>query len=62
MTPDLTALLEQLAADFNRFHQEACLRIDNGNAAAGARSRVISMEIEKQLKVWRKASLAKGDK
>mgnify|MGYP000215661246 FL=1 len=50
-------LVEKLAPMFEAFTKEANAQIENGNKAAGTRARKVSLEIEKAMKEFRKASL-----
>ena len=50
-------LVEQIAAAYEAFAKDATAQAENGNKAAGARARKASLEIEKAMKVFRKASL-----
>lgn len=50
-------LMEKISAEFEAFTQDANLQMENGNKAAGTRSRKASLSIEKLLKEFRKASL-----
>lgn len=50
-------LLEQIAATYEAFAKDANAQAENGNKAAGARARKASLEIEKAMKAFRKASL-----
>ncbi|MEA5129008.1 histone H1 [Proteiniphilum sp.] len=49
----LTNINEQIAL----FQENATLQAENNNKAAGARARKASLELEKQLKAFRKASI-----
>jgi len=51
---NLVANLNQLFAEFQK---DAAAQADNGNKAAGARARKVSLAIEKALKEFRKASI-----
>ncbi|NMA73055.1 MAG: histone H1 [Bacteroidales bacterium] len=51
---ELVEKVNGLMADFNK---DANSQIENGNKAAGTRARKASVEIEKALKEFRKASL-----
>ncbi len=53
-------LVEQLASNFEAFAKDAQAQVENGNKAAGARARKVSLEIEKLLKQFRKESIAAG--
>ena len=50
-------LVEKVAALYADFAKDANAQIENGNKAAGTRARKASLEIEKAMKVFRKASL-----
>lgn len=50
-------LVEQIAAAYEAFAKDASAQAENGNKAAGARARKTSLEIEKAMKAFRKASL-----
>ena len=50
-------LVEKVAALYADFSKDANAQIENGNKAAGARARKASLEIEKAMKEFRKASL-----
>ena len=51
--------LTQLVAEFTK---DANAQIENGNKAAGTRARKASLEIEKTMKAFRKASLEASKK
>ena len=51
---ELVEKVEQLLAEFTK---DANAQIENGNKAAGTRARKASLEIEKTMKEFRKASL-----
>lgn len=53
-------LVEQISAGFETFAKEAALQVENGNKAAGARARKVTLELEKLLKQFRKDSIAAG--
>lgn len=53
-------LVDQLTSHFETFTKDAQAQVENGNKAAGARARKISLEIEKLLKQFRKDSIAAG--
>ncbi len=55
-------LVEQTVALFETFKKEAEAQIENGNKAAGTRARKASLEIEKAMKEFRKASLEASKK
>lgn len=50
-------LVELIAAAYEAFAKDATAQAWNGNKAAGARARKASLEIEKAMKAFRKASL-----
>ena len=50
-------LIAQVAAAYEAFAKDAAAQAENGNKAAGARARKVSLEIEKAMKAFRKASL-----
>ena len=51
---DLVAKINEVCA---KFEKEAKLNVENGNKAAGTRARKASLELEKLLKEYRKASI-----
>ena len=50
-------LVEKVAALYADFSKDANAQIENGNKAAGTRARKASLDIEKAMKEFRKASL-----
>ena len=50
-------LVEQIANGFESFAKDATAQVENGNKAAGARARKVSLELEKLLKQFRKHSI-----
>lgn len=50
-------LVEQIATAYEAFAKDANAQAENGNKAAGARARKVSLEIEKAMKAFRKVSL-----
>lgn len=50
-------LVEKVAALYADFSKDANAQLENGNKAAGTRARKASLEIEKAMKEFRKASL-----
>ena len=50
-------LVEKITAAYAAFAKDATAQVENGNKAAGARARKVSLEIEKAMKEFRKASL-----
>lgn len=55
-------LISKLKADFEAFVADAEAQIEKGNKAAGTRARKASLEIEKAMKAFRKASLEASKK
>ena len=53
----MKGLVEQIAAAYEAFAKDAAAQAENGNKAAGARARKASLETEKAMKAFRKASL-----
>lgn len=56
---DLTAKIQEA---YEAFAKDATLQVENGNKAAGTRARKASLEIEKMMKEFRKASLEASKK
>ena len=50
-------LTEQIAAAYEAFQKDAAAQAENGNKAAGTRARKASLELEKLMKQFRKASI-----
>lgn len=50
-------LIEKIAAAYHTFKTDAALQVEKGNKAAGTRARKASLELEKLMKEFRKASL-----
>lgn len=50
-------LVEQITVAFETFIKDANSQVQKGNKAAGTRARKASLEIEKAMKAFRKASL-----
>lgn len=50
-------LIEQIAVAYETFAKDANAQAENGNKAAGTRARKASLEIEKAMKAFRKASI-----
>lgn len=50
-------LVEKVAEIYAAFTKDANAQLENGNKAAGTRARKSSLEIEKAMKEFRKASL-----
>ena len=55
-------LVNKIKADFEAFATDANLQIEKANKAAGTRARKASLELEKKLKEFRKASLEHSKK
>lgn len=55
-------LVEKVAALYDEFVKDANAQVENGNKAAGTRARKASLEIEKAMKEFRKASLEAAKK
>lgn len=53
----MNELIEKINASFETLKTDANLQVENGNKAAGTRARKSSLELEKLLKEFRKASL-----
>jgi len=58
----MNELIEKINASFEALKDDATLQIENGNKAAGTRARKSSLELEKLLKEFRKASLESSKK
>jgi len=50
-------LVEKITAAYETFAKEAEAQVESGNKAAGARARKASLEVEKLMKEFRKASI-----
>ena len=50
-------LIEKIQENYAAFATEATAQAEKGNKAAGTRSRKISLELEKAMKAFRKASI-----
>ena len=55
-------LVENVAAMYADFTKDANAQLENGNKADGTRARKASLEIEKTMKEFRKASLEDSKK
>lgn len=55
-------LVNKIKAEFDTLATDANLQIEKGNKAAGTRARKSSLELEKLLKEFRKASLENSKK
>ena len=54
--------IEKIEAAYTAFKTDAAAQAENGNKAAGTRARKASLEIEKAMKEFRKASLEESKK
>ena len=55
-------LLENIETAMAAFTKDATAQVETGNKAAGTRARKVSLEIEKAMKQFRKASLEESKK
>lgn len=55
-------LLAKISAEIETFKTESDLHIEKGNKAAGTRARKSSLELEKLMKEFRKASIEESKK
>lgn len=55
-------LVGQFLAKVEEFKKDASAQVESGNKAAGTRARKTSLEIEKMMKEFRKASLESSKK
>lgn len=55
-------LIEKIASEFEAFQADANTQVEKGNKAAGTRARKASLDLEKLLKEFRKASLEESKK
>lgn len=55
-------LVENIQKTYESFQTEATAQLENGNKAAGTRARKSSLELEKQLKEFRKVSIEESKK
>lgn len=62
MCNHMKEIVEKINAAYEAFQKDAAAQIENGNKAAGTRARKASLEIEKLLKEFRKASLDESKK
>ncbi|GHT53011.1 histone H1 [Bacteroidia bacterium] len=51
-------LFKEITENFASFQEDAAAQVEKGNKAAGTRARKVSLAIEKQLKEFRKQSIA----
>lgn len=50
-------IIEKIQETYTAFQKDAELQVENGNKAAGTRARKASLELDKLMKEFRKASL-----
>ena len=55
-------LVENIQTTFESFQTDANAQLEDGNKSAGTRARKASLELEKQLKEFRKVSIAESKK
>lgn len=55
-------IVEKIAAAYDAFQKDAAAQVESGNKVAGTRARKASLEIEKLMKEFRKASLEESKK
>ena len=55
-------LVDQIHAEFEIFSEEATAQVEKGNKAAGTRARKSSLDLDKMLKEFRKASSEEAKK
>ena len=55
-------LVDQINAEIAVFTENAAAQVEKGNKAAGARARKIALELMKDLKEFRKVSVAEAKK
>jgi len=55
-------LVKNIQETFESFQSEATAQLEDGNKAAGTRARKASLELEKQLKEFRKVSIEESKK
>lgn len=53
-------LVNKIKAEFDAFVTDANLQVEKGNKAAGTRARKSSLDLEKLLKEFRKASIGES--
>lgn len=53
-------LVNKIKAEFDAFVTDANLQVEKGNKAAGTRARKSSLDLEKSLKEFRKASIGES--
>lgn len=55
-------LIENIKNTYESFQTDANSQLEDGNKSAGTRARKASLELEKQLKEFRKVSIAESKK
>ena len=55
-------LIENIQTTFKSFQTDVNAQLEDGNKSAGTRARKSSLELEKQLKEFRKVSIAESKK
>ena len=58
----MKGLLEKITASVEAFNTDSTLQVEKGNKSAGVRARKTSLEIEKLMKEFRKASITHSQK
>ena len=58
----MNELIEKIKEAYTAMIEDAALQVEKGNKAAGIRARKSSLELEKLLKEFRKASLEEAKK
>ena len=55
-------LIEKINAEYEAFSKEAEQQVEKGNKAAGARARIVALELSKLFKDFRKLSVEESKK
>lgn len=58
----MESLVQKIQEAYEAFKADAALQVEKGNKAAGTRARKASLELEKLMKEFRKASLEQAKK
>lgn len=58
----MESLVQSIKAAYEAFSTDATLQVEKNNKAAGTRARKASLELEKLMKAFRKASLEQAKK
>lgn len=58
----MESLVQSIKAAYEAFSTDAALQVEKNNKAAGTRARKASLELEKLMKAFRKASLEQAKK